>query len=250
MARVAGKSTDIYIDTHAVEGYASSFTFGVDVNLPEVTTFGDAASTFVEGKASANFSMNAFFDGADNKSDEITDSALTGTSEVFYIPSGMTIGNLGYHFQSNLSNKSIDNPVDGATALNVTGQGSSNFGRHAVLYTAGSTALSATGAVTASRVDTGSASSVGSLSAGTTKRATLRITAVSGSGTATIKIQDSASSGSGHADFVAFAQISGVGTQTVTTTDACNRYLQFNVTQYAGFTNFNCVITFGVDSGT
>ena len=130
MARVAGKSTDIYIDTHAVEGYASSFTFGVDVNLPEVTTFGDAATTFVEGKPSANFSMNAFFDGADNKSDEIIDSALTGTSEVFYIPSGMAVGNLGYHFQSNLSNKSIDNPVDGATALNVTGQGSSNFGRH------------------------------------------------------------------------------------------------------------------------
>ena len=250
MARIAGKSTDIYIDTHAVEGYASSFTFGVDVNLPEVTAFGDAATTFVEGKANPTFTMNAFLSPTDNESDEIIDSALTGTSEVFYTPSGMTIGNIGYHFQSNLSQKTIDNPVDGATAINVTGQGGSNFGRHAVLYTAGTTALSATGAVTASRVDTGSTSIVGSLSAGTVKRATLRVTAVSGSGTATIKIQDSSSSGSGYADFVAFAQISGVSTQTVSTTDACNRYLQINVTQYSGLTNFNCVVTFGVDSGT
>ena len=250
MARIAGKSTDIYIDTHAVEGYASSFTFGVDVNLPEVTTFDDAGATFVEGKATPNFTMNAFFDPTDDKSDEIIDGALTGTSEIFYTPSGMTIGNIGYHFQSNLVNKTIENPVDGATALNVEGQSGSNFGRHAVLYTAGTTALSATGAVTASRVDTGSTSIVGSLSAGTVKRATLRVTAVSGSGTATIKIQDSSSSGSGYADFVAFAQISGVSTQTVSTTDACNRYLQINVTQYSGLTNFNCVVTFGVDSGT
>ena len=254
MARVAGKSTDIYIDTHAVEGYASNFTLGVDVNLPEVTAFGDAASTFVEGKANPNFSMNAFFDPTDDKSDEIINSALTGTSEVFYVPSGMSVGNIGYHFQTNLTNSTIDNPVDGATALNVTGQGSNHFGRHAVLYTAANNVLNGTGAVAESRFDTGSTSQVGSLSAGTTKRATLRVTAVSGSGTATVKIQDSANagwaSGTGFSDFVAFAQISGVSTQTVTTTDASDRYLQINVTQYAGFTNITLVVTFGVDSGT
>tara|TARA_R100000315_G_C5231636_1_gene142683 strand:- start:1280 stop:2032 length:753 start_codon:yes stop_codon:yes gene_type:complete len=250
MARLSGKSTDIYIDTHAVEGYANSFTLGVDVNLPEVTTFGDSATTFVEGKPTPNFSMNAFFSPTDNESDEIINDALTGTSEIFYTPSGMTIGNIGYHFQTNLTNRAIENPADGATALNVSGQGSSNFGRHAILYTAGSTALTGTGAVSASRVDTGSTSIVGSLSAGTIKRATLRVTAVSGSGTATIKVQDSSSSGSGYADFVAFSQFSGVGTETVSTTDACNRYLQINVTQYSGLTNFNCVVTFGVDSGS
>ena len=254
MARVAGKSTDIYIDTHAVEGYASSFTLGVDVNLPEVTAFGDEASTFVEGKANPNFNMSAFFSPTDDESDEIVENALSGTSEIFYVPSGMAVGNLGYHFQTNLDNRTIDNPVDGATALNITGQGSSNFGRHAVLYTAASPALSGTGVRADSRVDTGSTSAVGSLSAGTVKRATLRITAVSGSGTATIKIQDSSNagwaSGTGFSDFVAFAQISGVSTQTVTTTDACDRYLQITVSQYASFTNFNCVVTFGVDSGT
>ena len=36
MARSSAKNTDIYIDTHAVEGYANSFNIGVDVNLPEV----------------------------------------------------------------------------------------------------------------------------------------------------------------------------------------------------------------------
>jgi hypothetical protein len=110
--------------------------------------------------------------------------------------------------------------------------------------------LSGTGAVSASRVDTGSTSSIGTLSAGSTKTATLRVTAVSGSGTATIKIQDSSSSGSGYGDFLAFAQISGVGVQSVQTTDACERYLQINVTQYSGFTNFNCMVSMGVEVGT
>ena len=120
MARSSAKNTDIYIDTHAVEGYANSFNIGVDVNLPEVTTFGDAGATFVEGKANPTFDMNAFFSPTDNESDEIINDALTGTSEIFYTPSGMTIGNIGYHFQTNLTSRTIDNPVDGATALNVS----------------------------------------------------------------------------------------------------------------------------------
>tara|TARA_R100000664_G_scaffold17192_1_gene26120 strand:+ start:6764 stop:7519 length:756 start_codon:yes stop_codon:yes gene_type:complete len=246
MARIAGKSTDLYIDHLQFDTYANSYSYSVDVNLPEVTAFGDAAATFVEGKANGTFTMNAFFDGTDNKSDEITQDALSGTSEILIAPSGLGNSNIVHELTANLSNKTIDNPVDGATALNVSGQGTSSLARAINLYTPAQTALSATGAVTASRVDTGSTSVVGSLSAGTTKIAKLRITEVSGSGTATIKIQDSSSSGSGYGDYVAFAQFSGVGTQAVTTTDACERYLQINVTQYSGLTNFKCIVTFGV----
>ena len=250
MARVSGKSTDIYIDQYQMDTYASSYTFTIDNPLTDVTTFGDSANTFVSGKPVASFSMNAFFSPTSNESDTILDGELTGGQEVIIVPEGLTIGNMAHEFGANLNNRTIDNPVDGATALNVTAQGTESLRRSAVLYTPGSTALSSTGAVTSSRVDTGSSSFIGSLSSGTVKRATLRVTAVSGSGTATIKIQDSSSSGSGYGDFVAFAQISGVGTQTVTTTDACERYLQINVTQYSGFTNFNCMVTMGVDLGT
>ena len=63
-------------------------------------------------------------------------------------------------------------------------------------------------------------------------------------------IQDSSSSGSGYGDFLAFAQISGVGVQSVQTSDACERYLQINVTQYSGLTNFNCMVSMGVEVGT
>ena len=142
------------------------------------------------------------------------------------------------------------NAVEGATAINTNATSTESIRRSAILYTPGSTALTGTGAVSSSRVDTGSASSIGTLSAGSTKTATLRVTAVSGSGTATIKIQDSSSSGSGYGDFLAFAQISGVGVQSVQTTDACERYLQINVTQYSGLTNFNCMVSMGVEVGT
>lgn len=250
MARQSAKSTDIYIDTSQFETFTNSFTFNVSSNLPEVTTFGDSASTFVQGKPNADFSLNSFFSPTDNESDEIINSALTGTSEVMIAPSGIAIGNNAYEVKANLTSEGIDNAVDGATAINTNATSTESIRRSAILYTPGTTALSGTGAVASSRVDTGSASSIGTLSAGSTKTATLRITAVSGSGTATIKIQDSSSSGSGYGDYLAFAQISAVGTQSVQTTDACSRYLQINVTQYAGFTNFNCMVSMGVEVGT
>ena len=250
MARISGKSTDIYIDTSQFETFTNSFTFNVNSNLPNVTTFGDEGSTFVQGKPNADFTLNSFFSPTDNESDEIINSALTGTSEVMIAPSGLTIGNNAYEVKANLTSEGIDNPVEGATAINTSATSTESIRRSAILYTPSSTALTGTGAVTSSRVDTGSTSSIGTLSAGSTKTATLRVTAVSGSGTATIKIQDSSSSGSGYGDFLAFAQISGVGVQSVQTTDACERYLQINVTQYSGFTNFNCMVSMGVEVGT
>ena len=250
MARISGKSTDIYIDTSQFETFTNSFTFNVNSNLPDVTTFGDEGSTFVQGNPNANFTLNSFFSPTDNESDEIINSALTGTSEVMIAPSGLTIGNNAYEVKANLTSESIDNPVEGATAINTSATSTESIRRSAILYTPSSTALTGTGAVSSSRVDTGSASSIGTLSAGSTKTATLRVTAVSGSGTATIKIQDSSSSGSGYGDFLAFAQISGVGVQSVQTSDACERYLQINVTQYSGLTNFNCMVSMGVEVGT
>ena len=250
MARISGKSTDIYVDHHQYDTFANSFTFTIAPSLPEVTAFGDAAATFVEGNPNFTLDLNAFFDGTDDKSDEISAGIESGSSEVLVVPSGLTVGNIGYDMTSQLISRGIDNPVDGATAVNISSQGTESAARSLVLYTPSDTALTGTGAVSASRVDTGSTSVVGSLSAGTIKRATLRVTAVSGSGTATIKIQDSSSSGSGYGDFVAFSQFSGVGTETVTTTDACSRYLQINVTQYSGLTNFTCLVTFGVAVGS
>tara|TARA_R110000824_G_scaffold126285_5_gene285816 strand:+ start:1498 stop:2253 length:756 start_codon:yes stop_codon:yes gene_type:complete len=250
MARQSAKSTDIYIDTSQFETFTNSFTFNVSSNLPDVTTFGDSASTFVQGKPNADFTLNSFFSPTDNESDEIINSALTGISEVMIAPSGIAIGSNAYEVKANLTSEGIDNAVDGATAINTNATSTESIRRSAILYTPGTTALSGTGAVTSSRVDTGSASSIGTLSAGSTKTATLRITAVSGSGTATIKIQDSSSSGSGYGDYLAFAQISGVGVQSVQTTDASERYLQINVTQYSGFTNFNCMVSMGVEVGT
>ena len=71
MARISGKSTDIYIDTSQFETFTNSFTFNVSSNLPEVTTFGDEASTFVQGLPGADFTLNSFFSPTDNESDEI-----------------------------------------------------------------------------------------------------------------------------------------------------------------------------------
>ena len=254
MARQSAKSTDIYIDRFQFETFTNSFTFTVGNNLPEVTAFGDDATTFVQGLPNADFSLNSFFSPTDDESDEIVENALSGTSEVMIAPSGIAIGNNSYEVKANLTSRSLDNPVDGATALNTTATATESIRRSAILYTPSSTALTGTGVRADSRVDTGSASSIGTLSAGSTKTATLRVTSVSGSGTATIKIQDSAhvgwAEGTGFSDFVAFSQFSGVGTESVSTTDACDRYLQITVSQYSSFTNFTCMVSMGVEVGT
>ena len=220
MARISGKTTDIYIDHFQYDTYANSFTFTISPSLPEVTAFADEGATFVEGKPNFMLDLNAFFDGADNQSDEITSGIESGSSQVLVVPSGLTTGNIGYDMTTQLSSRGIDNPVDGATALNVSSQGTSSAARSIVLLTPSQTPFDGTGARSDSRVDTGSTSPLGSRAAGT-----------------------------GFSDFLAFAQISGVSTQTVNTTDAMDRYLQINVTQYAGFTNVTCLVTLGIEVG-
>ena len=49
MARQAGKSADFAYNSVAIEDELSSITQTTDVNLVEVTAFGDSAATFVEG---------------------------------------------------------------------------------------------------------------------------------------------------------------------------------------------------------
>jgi hypothetical protein len=65
----------------------------VDVNLPEVTTFGDSAGEFVEGLPTSTFSVSGFFDGASAQGDA-TIFGQIGSGEAAFVfqPTGQSAG--------------------------------------------------------------------------------------------------------------------------------------------------------------
>jgi len=62
MARIAGKDANFSFGGPQIEDELNSIEMTVDVNLVEVTTFGDAAGTFVEGLPTGSFSVSGFAD--------------------------------------------------------------------------------------------------------------------------------------------------------------------------------------------
>jgi hypothetical protein len=60
MARQSGKSADFSFNSVAIEDELTNITQTTDVNIVEVTAFGDSAGTFTEGLPTSNYSIRGF----------------------------------------------------------------------------------------------------------------------------------------------------------------------------------------------
>tara|TARA_Y100000310_G_scaffold345131_1_gene462057 strand:+ start:2498 stop:2905 length:408 start_codon:yes stop_codon:yes gene_type:complete len=89
MARIAGKSANFSFNSVAIEDELSSVEMSYEVNLPEVTSFGDAAAEFVEGLPTGAFSVSGFWDGAASQGDAtIFGQVTSGEAAFIFQPTG------------------------------------------------------------------------------------------------------------------------------------------------------------------
>jgi|TARA_Y100000310_G_scaffold276879_1_gene294339 hypothetical protein len=102
MARIAGKDANLSYNSVAIEDELNNITMTQDVNLPEVTSFGDSAAEFVEGLPNANFSIAGAFDGASSQGDA-TIFGQIGSGEAAYDfdPTGTSVGANNPHYTGN-----------------------------------------------------------------------------------------------------------------------------------------------------
>ena len=89
MARLAGKNANFSIGGVSIEDELASIEMSVDVNLPEVTSFGDTGGTFVEGLPTSAFSVSGFADFVAAQGDAtIFNQIGAGTAAVIFQPTG------------------------------------------------------------------------------------------------------------------------------------------------------------------
>lgn len=93
MARIAGKLANFSFNSVQIEDELNSIEMSVDVELPEVTSFGDVAGTFVEGLPTSSFSVSGFFDGAASQGDATIFGRIgSGSAAFVFQPTGGAAG--------------------------------------------------------------------------------------------------------------------------------------------------------------
>ena len=117
MARIAGKSANFIFNSVALEDELNSIELGVDVNLPEVTSFGDGAQEFVEGLYGGRFPISGFADFASGQGDATLFGQIgSGEAAFIFQPTGNAAGANDPNYTGNalVKSYSIKAAVDGS----------------------------------------------------------------------------------------------------------------------------------------
>ena len=118
MARQSGKSADFSFNSVAIEDELTSIVQTTDVNIVDVTAFGDSASTFVEGLPTSNYSVSGFFDPAASQGDATIYGRIgNGAATALLETTGSAAGTNSptYSVSAFVSSYSITSDVGGAT---------------------------------------------------------------------------------------------------------------------------------------
>lgn len=252
MARAAAKATKIYVDEFDYSGITNKAQIAIDNKLPDVTCFGDTWSEFVEAIAGHKCSIGGFFDGDDDAYDEkMWDRLYNDTDKNIGIYMGNSAGKglTGYEMLDNVESQSRPLAIAGAAILNISWKGDSPVVRSTVLATPSGT--SPNGVITATGAVANSAYEVGATAAGESCVAILRVLAVSGSGSATVTVEESSDNGVGdaYATLFTFTAATGVTVERKSTISATEAWKRVNVTAYATFTSISILVVIGKEQG-
>lgn len=240
MARVAGATSRVYLDEFNLSGLSNAFDLSIDVDVPDVTAFSDAAKTAVEGKHGVACTINCFNDLADDSLDEQAFAILGEAGQNYvglYPGSTAAAGSIGYEMVVDPKTQPRRSEVAGAILMHLEFQGDSVV-RSTVL---------ANGAVTGTGVVSGSNLQVGATTAGQVFVAVLRVLSVSGSGSITVKVQESSDDGAvdTYADLLTFTAATAIGVERKSTTAATEAWKRVNVSAYATFTSVTLMVAVG-----
>ena len=124
--RVSGKDGEIFYNGQDMSGESNSFTINVENDNFEVTSFGDAAKTFVEGKYGWTVEIEAFFDSASNKwGTQLFTNLGAGAKAMTIGPEGTAVaGDEFWTGSAFVTSFNEETPVDGAITISATLQGS------------------------------------------------------------------------------------------------------------------------------
>lgn len=252
------KNARIYYDHLKVGEFANAFNLDISTDAVETTAFADAAKTFKPGKYGATGAFAGFLDLADDGFDELVHADLVdGEHLICRCPQGTTLGYPAYETSELNTGLSRASDIGNVVLINWDGQVTDRIVRGFVL-TSGEQAITATGNTTG--VQVGAATST------QTMVITVRVLAVSGTGSISLKPQGSSDDavGDAYANITGWtlsevdpgtnvnigtadtATFTGVGVARFTRTGATEAWLRINVSAYSTFTSVTLLVTAGI----
>lgn len=252
------KNARIYYDHLKVSEFANTFELAFSQDVAETTAFEDLGKTYAGGKYGHTGSFAGFLDLADDGFDEKEFADLVdGEHLILRCPQGTTLGYPAYETTELSTGTSRAADIGNVVLINWTGQGTDRAIRGAVL-TSGEQAITATGNTTG--VNVGAASST------QTMVVTVRVLAVSGTGSISLKPQGSSDDAVGdpYANITGWtlsevdpgtnvnigtadtATFTGVGLARFTRTGATEAWMRINVSAFSTFTSVTLLVTAGI----
>jgi hypothetical protein len=129
MSRYHGRSGRVMLSTSAsaaaVATTMSGWTLNRTTDRVEVTSFGDANKTYVQGLPDVQGTLNGFFDNADDRLFDAAESADGAKLYLYFSTDALTI----YWYGPAWVDASIEVPISGAVSMNGTYAANGSWGR-------------------------------------------------------------------------------------------------------------------------
>lgn len=123
MARIAAKVTNFSYNSVAIEDELNKVDLNIDVNLPEVTAFGDSAPEFVLGLPASKLSLAGAADFAASQGDATIFARIGAGEAAFDLdPTGSAAGASNPHYTGNALVSSYSISCDVAAAATYTAE--------------------------------------------------------------------------------------------------------------------------------
>lgn len=245
MAKKHGKNTRIYIDEFNISGDTNNVDVAATVDSAETSGMGTNSKTFLPGLADATISITGVFNDGTGKVDTVLADYRQGqeTGLLSYCPDGVADADIVYSNDTAIC-QSVQHTsgIGGAVVLNHNWKCSGDLERMLIVYEG-----TITETTNGSGVDFGS---VGTAGKGV---AVIHVTAVSGSGTLDVKLQESDDDGDqdayGDLSGAVFTQLAAIGDQRDTWDGAAEQYLRAVMT-VAGFTSITLIVAAKIGGST
>jgi hypothetical protein len=215
-----GKKTAVLFGDYNLSSYLNEASMSSSSETSETTAFGDDAKTYITSLKDATVSLSGMFEGEVN--DTTLNDALTNTDStlVTICTTGLVAGEPCFFGVTRSNSYEISSPV--ADVVTVTSDLQLDGGINAGTIIVGGASIAAGATVNSTSNDNSASSNNGLV-------ANLHVTANTGNGSTTIKLQHS-SDNSTFADLITFTVASGGNntSEQKTASGTINRYLRGN----------------------
>lgn len=216
MTFVHGRNVAILHGAYDLTTYFNSVDVPNEVEEVETTTFGSTSKTFLLGFAESSISLEGYWDGTANAVDARLQAVLGGSGTPTTVGwNQTTIGNRAILASGIEKSYGITAGVGDAVAVSAEMRADGGVDYGVFLHN-----LTAEGAGGNTDPYDGTAGSSNGYAT------TLHVTALSGGGTWTIKVQHCTTSGGVYADLVTFTNATGITSERKTGTGTVNQYLR------------------------